>query len=40
MSAIELNARASTDFDAKLAETTALLQQAAHLCVGNRHAAH
>ena len=30
MSAIELNARASTDFDAKLAETTALLQQAAH----------
>ena len=29
MSAIELNARASTDFDAKLAETTALLQQAA-----------
>ena len=29
MSAIELNARASKDFDAKLAETTALLQQAA-----------
>ena len=29
MSAIELNARASQDFDAKLAETTALLQQAA-----------
>ena len=29
MSAIELNARASTDFDAKLAQTTALLQQAA-----------
>ena len=29
MSAIDLNARASKDFDAKLAETTALLQQAA-----------
>ena len=29
MSAIDLNARASIDFDAKLAETTALLQQAA-----------
>jgi len=29
MSAIELNARASKDFDAKLAETIALLQQAA-----------
>jgi phosphoadenosine phosphosulfate reductase len=29
MNAIELNARASNDFDAKLAETTALLQQAA-----------
>ena len=29
MSAIELNARASKDFDAKLAQTTALLQQAA-----------
>ena len=29
MSAIELNARASKDFDAKLTETTALLQQAA-----------
>ena len=29
MSAIELNARASNDFDAKLAQTTALLQQAA-----------
>ena len=29
MSAIELNARASTDFETKLAETTALLQQAA-----------
>jgi phosphoadenosine phosphosulfate reductase len=29
MSAIELNARASKDFDAKLAETKALLQQAA-----------
>ena len=29
MSAIELNARASSDFDAKLAETRALLQQAA-----------
>jgi phosphoadenosine phosphosulfate reductase len=29
MSAIELNAHASNDFDAKLAETTALLQQAA-----------
>jgi phosphoadenosine phosphosulfate reductase len=29
MNAIELNARASADFDAKLAETTALLQQAA-----------
>jgi phosphoadenosine phosphosulfate reductase len=28
MSAIELNARASSDFDAKLAETRALLQQA------------
>jgi len=28
MSAIDLNARASKDFDAKLAETTALLQQA------------
>ena len=28
-SAIELNARASSDFEAKLAETTALLQQAA-----------
>jgi phosphoadenosine phosphosulfate reductase len=29
MSAIELNARPSADFDAKLAETTAVLQQAA-----------
>lgn len=29
MSAIELNARASSDFDAKLAETVSLLQQAA-----------
>lgn len=29
MSAIDLNARASTDFDAKLAETIAVLQQAA-----------
>ena len=29
MSAIELNARASNDFDAKLVETSALLQQAA-----------
>ena len=29
MSAIDLNARASKDFDAKLAETIALLQQAA-----------
>ena len=29
MTAIELNARASADFDAKLAETTALLKQAA-----------
>lgn len=30
MNAIELNARASADFDAKLAETVSLLQQAAH----------
>ena len=29
MSAIELNARPSIDFDAKLAETIAVLQQAA-----------
>ena len=29
MNAIEINARASADFDAKLAQTTALLQQAA-----------
>ena len=29
MNAIELNARASIDFDAKLAQTIALLQQAA-----------
>ncbi|MDO8451024.1 MAG: phosphoadenylyl-sulfate reductase [Rhodoferax sp.] len=30
MNAIELNARASSDFEAKLAETVSLLQQAAH----------